>query len=56
MTWMLLCALAALAAPSEATEEATAAQIVDQLWELEWDLLGRFDMRRRGIENEDDEN
>ena len=26
------------------------------LWELEWDLLGRFDMRRRGIENEDDEN
>ncbi|MEE4191732.1 MAG: prepilin-type N-terminal cleavage/methylation domain-containing protein [Halieaceae bacterium] len=25
------------------------------LWEFEWDLLGRFEMRRRGIENEDDE-
>ncbi len=23
------------------------------LWELEWDLLGRFELRRRGLENED---
>ncbi len=27
----------------------------DVLWELEWDLLGRFEMRRRGIEDEDEE-
>ncbi len=25
------------------------------LWELEWDLLGRFELRRRGIENEEEE-
>ena len=31
------------------------AETGDLLWELEWDLVGRFDLRRRGLENEDDD-
>jgi hypothetical protein len=27
----------------------------DTLWELEWDLLGRFDLRRKGLEDDADE-
>ena len=27
----------------------------DLLWELEWDLIGRIDLRPRGIPNDDED-